>query len=366
MESSGTPMITADAEAAASAWERKGSPGRNRSTRALEPERPEAATTRCPLSASSTPGAVATLPTPTIALSGVSRGSIDEVISAMFRSSRLRTTPSIDQRCTFELTAAGTGWWPLVGTHTSTTVPPAGSLRTRDRNRRDDEDARIGLFRGCVERRGERPNACESHGPEPERLHLPPARKGRVGLQLEERDQHEPPLMHAWMGHLEVRLVDLSSAEREDVEVDDPRPPSLPPHPPKGPLRLQAGPQQVPGRASRLHLDHGVQVVGLRGSPHGLGLVHAGGSEDAYPSIVEEVHRSSEIVQPVAEVRADPHEGPVQGYRSCSRAVASAETSSIRIRSAAAGLCTTARHDSTPGTAATRRATLTAMVSTST
>src|SRR5687767_7996237 len=93
MASSGTPMMTTVAAAAASASETNGSPGRNRSTRARDPERPEAATTRCPASASSTPSAVPTLPAPTTAISRGSRGSLREVFSAMFRSSRLRTTP---------------------------------------------------------------------------------------------------------------------------------------------------------------------------------------------------------------------------------------------------------------------------------
>src|SRR5438270_1894185 len=49
-----------------------------------------------------------------------------------------------------------------------------------------------------------------------------PARERRVGVQFEERRQHEGPLVHPWMWDLEAGFVDLLVTEREHVHVDDP------------------------------------------------------------------------------------------------------------------------------------------------
>jgi hypothetical protein len=50
--------------------------------------------------------AVPTLPDPTIEISRGWRGSLDEKLSAMFRSSGLRTPPSIDQQVNSAIRAA--------------------------------------------------------------------------------------------------------------------------------------------------------------------------------------------------------------------------------------------------------------------
>src|SRR5918996_183642 len=134
--------------------------------------------------------------------------------------------------------------------------------------------------------------------------------KWRVGVQLEERYQHEATLVHAWMGHLEAALVDLFLSERQDVQIDNSRAPPLLPYPAESSLRFPACFEQFPSGPSRLHLGHCVQVVGLRGTAHRIGLVHARGSDHAHAAILQELQGPAEIVEAVAEVRAQPNEGP--------------------------------------------------------
>src|SRR3990172_8853325 len=86
--------------------------------------------------------------------------------------------------------------------------------------------------------------------------------------------------MHPRVRDSQVGLVHPIPVVGQDVDVYRPRAPSFLARPPELDLDLQTGLQELPGRERRLALDDGVQVVRLRRTADGVGLVYAGGPSD--------------------------------------------------------------------------------------
>jgi hypothetical protein len=76
------------------------------------------------------------------------------------------------------------------------------------------------------------------------------------------------------VGHDQVGLVDGQVADQEDVDIEGSRPPSLAPHALRLGLQAVSKLQELVGAERRLDGHDRVQVVGLRRSTDGRGLVH--------------------------------------------------------------------------------------------
>ena len=143
----------------------------------------------------------------------------------------------------------------------------------------------------------------------------------------------------------QLRLIHRQGAEREDVHVDGPRTPALPPDPTQAVLDGAGGLQQATRWANGAHLHHRVQVVRL-GWPDRSRLVYARRRQDLQAlRRSKQADRALQVRQPIAQVRTQPEEGSAAAVTiagpSVHEMVASAVTSSAPIELAAPGLWTT-------------------------
>jgi hypothetical protein len=112
------------------------------------------------------------------------------------------------------------------------------------------------------------------------------------------------------MWHGQVRIVDLLVAVEKEIEVDRARPEPLGSNPAELAFdALQRFEQRV-RLELRGDLHDGVQEVALFRAADRRGLVDARGADDANVRRTRQVpHRSAEVLQPVAHVRADTDVG---------------------------------------------------------
>ena len=94
-----------------------------------------------------------------------------------------------------------------------------------------------------------------------------------VGGEVGERGEHEPPLPHPRVGHLEIGLVDDLAVHPEHVDVEGAGTPALGRDAPGGVLEASAHLQQAARVEVGVELDDEVQVGALLRATDGLGLV---------------------------------------------------------------------------------------------
>ena len=114
--------------------------------------------------------------------------------------------------------------------------------------------------------------------PEPPHLAVgggQPVRRGEVGGQVGEGGQHEAPLPHPGVGHLQVgRRRRSCPSTQQHVDVERARAPPLLAHPPGRGSRRAADLEQLAGRRRGVELDDQVEVRPLLVGPaDGIGLV---------------------------------------------------------------------------------------------
>jgi len=149
---------------------------------------------------------------------------------------------------------------------------------------------------------------------------LQPAMQHRVhgvGRDLTQRREREGPLVQLQVRHLQLGLGDDVLGEQE-VHVHRPRAPARPGHAAQLALDGFANREEVAGREGAVHLEHGVQVLGL-GRAHGRTLIERGAAADLHASGARQHPGGQrEVLLPVSQIRAQsqpvaPHgSGPFQ------------------------------------------------------
>jgi hypothetical protein len=140
------------------------------------------------------------------------------------------------------------------------------------------------------------------------------ARQPQVRCELEQWDQHEAAPRDAGVRNHQLPLVEPEIAEQQQVDVD--RAWGMPAGRPAAERALQplADGQEVPGAKRGLRLDDRVVEVALAGSAvDRFGLIdrRAPGQLDALTG-VQSGSRRAKVLQPVADVRAEPQMGAAQ------------------------------------------------------
>src|SRR6266516_3336543 len=188
---------------------------RYRRMRSAVPSSPLAATTRWPARSNKTARAVPALPAPMTAM----------VILRPRCVERLKVpTPPL-------------GWLPAKGEYS-----PSPSSRSCE-----CEGKRVGEG-------SDRPKVDL----QPKVREPPATREPRIGVELDQGDQDEGPMVHTRVGHGEIGLGDRLVVEGQEVEVDHPRSPPFVADPPHLGLDPQACFQQLARKARSAQLDHGV------------------------------------------------------------------------------------------------------------
>ena len=100
------------------------------------------------------------------------------------------------------------------------------------------------------------------------------------GRYLAQWEQHERPLVHLWVGQLQlaaaplsVRVADLPPAEVEDIDVQLTRPPPAAKPAASLPLDALEGSQQDGGRCGPLDHHHRIEVGWLPSQPDRCGRI---------------------------------------------------------------------------------------------
>jgi hypothetical protein len=111
-----------------------------------------------------------------------------------------------------------------------------------------------------------------------ERLrHRSTTRQHDLGSQLGQWLEHKPPLLHAWVRHLQLAVGACETIVPKDIDVEAS---GAPPHqtlPAKLGFYALARRQQLGGRHGGLQLDHLVEIVILFRAAYRGRLIEAGG-----------------------------------------------------------------------------------------
>ena len=138
----------------------------------------------------------------------------------------------------------------------------------------------------------------------------------RVGREVGEGGEHEPPLVHAGMRKREPRGLEHPVAVEQQVEVERPRPHRDLAHAPEPRLDREARVEQRlgPGQLAR-ELDDAVQKPRLIDVADRVGLVERREPRPRRDGVEQQPHALEEVSRPVAEVRADGDIDVIHGER---------------------------------------------------
>src|SRR5262249_2468854 len=146
-------------------------------------------------------------------------------------------------------------------------------------------------------------------GPPVVKASPPGQRMHSMGSDLFEGIENKPPLEHAGMGHVELRLVNDEIAVEKDVEVDFSWPVANGPNPAQGLFHSLQGRQQPPRLEGRLDFHGAIQVAPLGRTSHRVGLDEPRAPKDPNPWLLyQELQGLLDIFSAVPQVGANTEE----------------------------------------------------------
>jgi hypothetical protein len=184
-------------------------------------------------------------------------------------------------------------------------------------------------------------------------LQLPTVGQPQLGIELEQRLEHEAPGGDLGVRQGEALGAVLEIAEQQEVDVDRPRAVA---HAPGGSaqreLDLLAGVEQLLGAELGLHRQARVEEVALVWDlALGGGLVYARGLDGQNATLGEGCARGPQVREPVALVRPQAEVAPQTSFQT------STDTSSTGSGIGGSGLAAFTRTDSAPKRSIRRSAT---------